>query len=409
MTPSLSSWKPPFAVLLVSSVFCADTPQTHPVAVIVMGAALSWLAVQFIVSRAPPKNLVSVGFGTLLLVLLISLPVALGNGTTFFDWALRGFAPLVFLAVFFLLRLRDRSDVDFVIGTIVVASTLWGLLVLVDLVRNYDLLVSTRWTLISPQLLLPFNIVGIALIVLGTRIFSDRILLPLLFVLIVLTLGGGYRSHLVLVVAIFAGALALVFFRSGSLQRVRMAGAVLVLALVPFLTVYAVKSYGASIEQIEQSLSSLSSATLNNRGDVGRMRELRYSVDQFLDAPILGKGLAFRIPSELIFDGQEEELAKIEKDHGKKYPFVFYTHNSLGYLLMTTGTAGLVAFALIVAGLFRAAFNARAVAPAGERIMAGAALVSLGLFSLVSAAYLLPQFTIMIGALCAVVAADDGT
>lgn len=407
LRPALSSWKLPFAVLLLSSVFCADTPQTHPVAVIIMGAALSWLIVQFIVFRAVPLNLVSVGFGSLLLVLLISLPVALGNGTSFFDWALRGFAPLFFLAVFFLLRLRDRSDVSFVIGAILVASMLWSLLVFVDLVQHYDLLHSTRWTLISSQLLLPFNIVGIAFIILGTRVLPDRVLFPLLFALLVLTLGGGYRSHLILIIAIFGGALALALFRPGSRHRIKMVCAILVLTLIPLLTLYVVKMYGSSTERIGEILSSISSAALNNRGDVARMLEFRYATTQFLDAPIFGKGLAYRVPSELIFNGQQPELAKIEADHGKKYPFVFYTHNSLGYLLMTTGTAGLVAFILIVTGLCRSAFDARALATVDERITASAAIVSLGLFSLISAVYLLPQFTIMIGALCAVIAAEQ--
>src|SRR5260221_76310 len=234
--PSLSSWKLPFSVLLLSSVFCADTPQTHPVAIIFMGAGLFWLIVQFLIFRDVPLNLVSVGLGAFFLVILISLPVALSNGTSFFDWALRGFAPLSFLSVFFLLRIHARSDFNFVIGTILVASVLWSFLVLVDLAQHLSLVTSMRWTLMSPQLILPFNVIGIALIVLGARVFSDRVLLPLLFVLIVLTLGGGYRSQLTLVIAVFIGAIGVAFLVSGSSRRIKMAYAVLALALMPFVT-----------------------------------------------------------------------------------------------------------------------------------------------------------------------------
>lgn len=412
MTSSHGSWRLPFTILLLASVFCADTPQTHPFAVAIMGAALAWLVVQSFIARTVTPNLVSIGFGSLLLVLLISLPVALLNGTTFFDWALRGFAPLAFLFVFFLIRIRDQSDVNFVVGAILAATTLWCLLVCVDLAPDYKQLVSVRWTLLSSQLLLPFNLAGIALIVLGGRSFANRLLVPLLVILLVLTLGAGYRSHLALVLFFFAVAALLAVFGYVSARRLTLMSAVLVVLLpLPILLANLPSSAidkGAEWSK-QTSPSSMLSAALKNRGDVGRKLEFEYAVSQFLDAPVFGKGLSYRVPSELIFNGQAVELAQIEKEHGKKYPFVFYTHNSLGYLIMTTGLAGLGACALILAGLLRATWTAGTVVPRSERIASCVAIASLCAFSFISATYLLPQFNIVIGALCAIVAAGDST
>src|SRR5947209_370635 len=103
---------------------------------------------------------------------------------------------------------------------------------------------------------------------------------------------------------------------------------------MPFVVLYFVKVYGASDQQRSlrnDAAALLNSATLN-QGDVARVLEFRYATDQLRAAPIFGKGLAYRVPSELIFNGQQAELSKIEEEHGKKYPFVFYTHNSFAYL-----------------------------------------------------------------------------
>jgi hypothetical protein len=72
-------------------------------------------------------------------------------------------------------------------------------------------------------------------------------------------------------------------------------------------------------------------------GYTGRILENRYAIEKFLESPVFGKGLSYAVPSNLIFSGQEDYLRCLETIHGKKYPFVYYTHNLAAYIAMTMG------------------------------------------------------------------------
>jgi hypothetical protein len=89
-------------------------------------------------------------------------------------------------------------------------------------------------------------------------------------------------------------------------------------------------------------------------GDISRWLELEYAFGQFLESPLLGKGLGHQIPAEVTFAGDWQTITSAGVDT------VGYMHNVIGYLLMNLGMPGLIAYVgFIVAALPRgkAAFS----------------------------------------------------
>jgi O-antigen ligase len=338
--------------------------------------------------------------------------------TSLFDWALRGAAPLVFFGFFFFLPVNSEDDARFVARTILAASAVWSGFAAYDLAGVFPLLSTLRWTILSAQLLLPFNVVGIALILFGSRVFPDPLRYALLFVLVILTLGAAYRSQ-----EIIAGGFLVIFCAQVALGQVgrrhaiatmmTIAASVTVVAAINFSVPAASNDRifeigGRRVDVLLSRDQPLAPARTQpffvKQADTGRLLETRFALEKFLESPVVGKGLAYPVPSSLIFHGKEQELARLEAAHDKKYPCVFYLHNFVANVAMTMGLVGLTALAMIAIG---AALSFRRGWRQPARFGAFVGLTGLAIFSLVGAQYTLPQFNLMIAALAAILVRVD--
>jgi hypothetical protein len=414
-------WRIPFALLLVASIFCSDGPQNHWVASTMICLSWAMLAVLWIRRPVLNFNLIAYGFGLFMLAIAISFPVALHFGTSAFDWAFRGAAPLAFLSTFFFLPIKSDQDVTFVQDTTLVACGIWAAWIILQLAPNYAVLPFERWTGHSSDLLIPFNLVGIALVLFRRQPINWASGI-LLFVLLVLTVGAGYRSHFTIVaLMLIGGSIYKALIRD--YRWIATVSILTTLALVPFgtLAIMDLKQPGAAPKiqaPVNQPPPSDGQLPLTDQeapppidqrapndiaigvavGDEGRALESRFALQQFLESPLFGKGLSYPISSEFIFRGQEAYRAELERKHGKVYSHVYYVHNFIVYIAMTMGLLGLSAIALIIVGCWKAAFARR------NNVAAGVAITTLLVFSIVAATFTLPQFNILIASLAALLA-----
>jgi hypothetical protein len=407
--------------MLVGSVALSEDPQNHPAALVVTGlSAAALVALGLSTTSRINRNLVSAGFALFMLAIAISFPVAMHNGTSLFDWALRGAAPLVFFGFFFFLPVNSEDDARFVVRTILAASAVWSGFAAYDLIGAFPLLSTLRWTILSGQLLLPFNVVGIALILFGPRVFPDPLRYALLFVLVILTLGAAYRSQEIIAggfLVIFCARVALgqVGRRHAIATAMTIATSVTVVAAINFSVPAA--SNGRIFEiggpRVEKLLSRDQPVTparaqpfFAKQADIGRLLEAQFALEKFFESPVVGMGLAYPVPSSLIFHGKEQELARLEAAHGKKYPNVFYLHNFVANTAMTMGLIGLTALGMMAIG---AVLSFRRHWRQPVRFGAFVGLTGLAVFSLVGAQYTLPQFNLMTAALAAILVRGDET
>ena len=409
-------WRLPFATLMLASVFFADTPQTHLAAVVVAAVSLLALGGLWLRSPAFDKNALTAGIALWLAAIALSFPVAMYFGTTAFDWALRGAAPLSFVAAFFFIRVATPDDVTYVIRVMLACAALWLVLVACDLAAVYPLLSIHRWTAHSGQLLLPWNIVGIAILIFPGRPLRDAIAFPLLLLLLLVTIGAGYRSQFIIAGCLLLCGVAVALLRRDLRRSIAIIAAAL-LAVAAFAAISRMPADPKAAVPEAQACSVMGdramrrgpyNATVEARkGDTGRALEVKFALQRFLESPVLGKGLAYAVPSSLIFFGQEDYLQCLERLHGKKYPHVYYLHNFAAHVAMTMGSLGLVALALIGAGALSSLFSRR-IASRDQRLAAIAALASLSAFSLIGASYNLPQFSLLLASLAAILAATKG-
>lgn len=342
-------------------------------------------------------NLISIGLLAFLGLTVLSLPVALYHDTTFFDWFLRGFAPLAFLAIYFL----APRDATFVQTALLISVAAWTALVVLELAPQYAVLPFDRWTFHSRALVIPYNLVGIALLLFSRRV-PPWVRFWLLSVVLVLTVGGLFRSHLALAIGMLIGFIPFVFAAKPERRHIFAVAASVLVTFVSFAAVNAAsKNYDRPAESLVDTSDNRIPASVQMpvfaAADTSRWLETQYAIEQFMESPIVGKGLAYRVPSSLAFAGHEDYLAKLEATAGKKYPFVYYTHNFPAYVAMTMGLLGLIALAIFGLGVARKLISGWpwAVGPS-------AALISLAVFSLVGATYSLPQFGILVASLAAI-------
>jgi hypothetical protein len=415
------NWRTAFAAMLVGSVALSEDPQNHPAALVVTGLSAGALVAPGLSTAARVnRNLVSAGFALFLLAIAISFPVAMHNGTSLFDWALRGAAPMVFFGIFFFLPVNSEDDARFVVRTILAATIVWSGFAAYDLAGVFPLISTLRWTILSAQLLLPFNVAGVALILFGPRVFPDPLRYVLLFILAILTLGAAYRSQEIIIagfLVIFCALSALghVARRHAIATAITIAASVIVIAAInvslPMASNDRIFEIGGSrvdvlISRDQPLAPSRAPPFFVKQADTGRLLETQFALEKFLESPLVGKGLAYPVPSSLIFHGKEQELARLEAAHGKKYLYVFYLHNFVANVAMTMGLVGLTALALIAIG---AALSFRRGWRQPARFSAFVGLTGLAIFSLVGAQYTLPQFNLMIAALAVVLVRADET
>jgi hypothetical protein len=382
---------------MASGVFCSTNPKDVPVAVAFVLAAFGVLCCARLMSREQlPHGLSSLGLVLFFTAIAISLPIALLNDITFRDWLFRGLVPFSFLGVFFLLPIHTESDARFVIRALVFVSLLWSAKVGYAILSDGD--VMRRWTTITLDLLFPYNIVAICLLLFDRTCFSKSWRRFGLLIFFTLTVGGGYRIQLLIVGALVA--YYLVSHLSGGKRLVAVGG-------LACLAVGA--GFFLSSRQGEDLIYRFDDQ--RSSGDSARMREISYALERFLESPIVGNGLVCPIPVEVAFFGREDYLAGVERQQDD-YTHVAFLHNIVMYLLMNLGVLGFLGFSLFVLGASRGFVSESKRCPVvtgNSRIACQCALWSILAFNLTAATFTLFQYDLLVGSLVCILAARTRT
>lgn len=172
---------------------------------------------------------------------------------------------------------------------------------------------------------------GIALILFGPRVFPDPLRYVLLFVLAILTLGAAYRSQEIIIAGFLVtfcalSALGQVGRRHAIATAITIAASVIAIAAIdvslPLASTDRIFEIGGSRVDVlisrDQPLATRARPVFGKQGDIGRLLEMQFALAKFLESPVVGKGLAYPVPSSLIFHGREPELARLEAAHGKR-------------------------------------------------------------------------------------------
>lgn len=290
------------------------------------------------------------------LVLLSSMTAMLFE--TPFDLWLRGAIPFFFLLTFFpALQVAGRDphwvlDVLFLSAVAWLVSTMTAAALAVPAVLSGEVQRITHATEAWAAFQLPYAMVGLALALFHPSRWLHAVRWPLAFLFSCVPLFAVSRGQIVAVVAIW-----LVYFTrlpAGAKRR----AALPVLLLVTGIAILVWQS--ALHEALLQRFSD------TGDGDNSRWLELEYAIGQFLESPLLGKGLGHQIPAEVTFAGDWQMITSAGVDT------VGYMHNVIGYLLMNLGMPGLIAYLGFVAS---AIYDPRRVIAAHDRTGRRAALV----------------------------------
>lgn len=383
-------WRWAYVVLLIASLFCSLNPKDTLVPLGIVLFCYAYLALVWLMRLldTPVKATVS-AFGLFMFMgaIACSLPIALLNDVSVRNWLLRGAGPLLFLTLYWLLPIETARDARFVVRALMFTFFVWAAKIVATLFLSEESSLIMRWTAIANDLLLPFNLVALCILLLD-RSFSRTTRVLGILVFVTLTIGAGYRMHF----------LILAIFFSWYLMRSMARGRV----VVPLLVIGCVAGVLAWFMSIEAGTALLDRfRELSAEGDSARVKEIKYAWERFLESPIFGKGLAFPIPLDVAYYGFEEYLAGVAEAYGHGYDHVSYMHNIVMYLLMDLGVFGLIAYALFV---LPAIFGGAAGKVLEGEMRTGCrwALFSILFFTLIAATITVFQFNILVASLVAV-------
>jgi len=278
------------------------------------------------------------------LVLLSSITAMLFE--TPFDLWLRGAIPFFFLLTFFpALHIAGRDphwvlDVLHLSAVAWLVSTMTAAAPAVPAVLSGEVQRITHATEAWAAFQLPYAIVGLALTLFHPSRWLHAVRWPLAFLFSCVPLFAVSRGQIAAVVAIWLAY----FTRLPAAAKRRAALPVLLLVTGIAILVWQSALHEALLQRFSDT----------GNGDNSRWLELEYAFGQFLESPLLGKGLGHQIPAEVTFAGDWQTITSVGVDA------VGYMHNVIGYLLMNLGVPGLIAYVgFIVAALPRgkAAFS----------------------------------------------------
>lgn len=368
--------------------FIAVTPLSTPIALAILLTALMFMVVNSltmkIYSTAPhrtaPRNAAYKPAMLFLVLLLLSLPIAMLNGVSPRDWLLRGAAPyfLFFLVLFTI----PTHDPRFLLRTIIAACMIWAANVAVTIALNFTGEL-TRFTGLTRDLILPYNLVGISILLFSRSSFTNRERFIGIAIMIAMTLAAGYRSQIMIVVVLFA------IFILKELPRGRI--------FLPVAVVFTASVAGAFFVSTPAGQDFIFRLSFEATADWGRAAEIRFAIEKFQSSPVFGVGLGTAIPPSVTFAGRELYADGLIRRYGVDYN-VAYMHNILFYTLMSFGLFGLLTYLAI---FFRAVFVRKATAVMQDRSAAAWALISLFAFNLVAATFTLLQWQVLVACLTA--------
>lgn len=359
--------------------FVAVAPLSRPIAFTVFIFACGILVLERLASQTFAARTRNLGAWIFLFLIFISLPIALANGVGARDWLFRGAFPFLFffLALFFVPVREPR----FLVRTIVQSSVIWACFVFFQIALNFEQDVA-RFTYLSRDLLLPYNLVAIPLLLFCSSYFSRLGRLAGVALFLSMTLAAGYRSHL-LILGVVLAAFALSELRAGKVMF-----PLTIAAIVGALAAWFV-STPAGMELIARATTAMSA-------DLGRIAEARFAFEKFSSSPLLGVGLGTPIPPEVTFAGRESYSDKLLATYGADYT-VAYMHNFLLYMLMSFGLIGTASYAWLLLAGSRMSRAPLLRGPARVGVLVS--LLSILVFTLVAATFTLLQWQVLVATL----------
>jgi hypothetical protein len=151
-------------------------------------------------------------------------------------------------------------------------------------------------------------------------------------------LWAGYRVQIGLILLV-----SLLYFISKSkslIENLKLwhLGCIIVLFIVLF------NSIDLELNLFTSNLSRFNE--LSSEKESGRAKELIYAFKNFIESPLIGKGIGFQVPTEITTSGFDEILVK-------EFPkSVGYMHNFIGYFMMNTGIIGTLSYFNLLLFLF---------------------------------------------------------
>lgn len=390
--PMICGWRPVFVIAMVASVLAGISPKESLVTTGIAVASVSIIGLLWVARGRVRRDLSTLGLLVLMSAIVLALPLSLLNGISVRDYLLRGVAPLLFLCFGFLLPLSNRKDCEFVLKAILFACFCWAVQIAIAVAGSLDETLLQRWTILTRDLLFPFNLVAISLLLFHPKNQVSTTRLIGLVAFVILTIGGGYRIQLLIVSLIAIGYLVYAV-RQGNLWLPTVMACLVGLFLTWFM------STESGIQLTERFLS------LGEETESARSMEIKFAFKSFLESPLIGQGLPHPVPVEVAFYGREAYLASVgsQLEH---YSHVAYVHNFAMYIMMNFGIVGLAGLGLFMAGTFVSVRAEGTYLLAGPR-RTGALVACYAMFvhSLVAATFTLFPFNMMLSSLVAVLAA----
>ena len=266
-------------------------------------------------------------------VCVLTLPLSLLNDIEIGTW-IRALVPFLFLGThFFFPKIRDDKDISRLIDFLHIATCLWLMKVIFRVWEVKAQILAgeaARLTYLVDELQIPFALIGFTTSLFGLTKITSRLRYVLIFLFLSLVIWAGYRSQILLAVIVLFGY----WGQKGKLKQYLVftaLGSTVIICAVWLVSPSFFDTFVGRFESINEEVNST------------RALELEYALDKFTDSPIFGKGLGYPVPIEITYAGDQSRIALSET------PYVTYTHNVLGYMLMNLGAIGLLFYSLFFA------------------------------------------------------------
>jgi hypothetical protein len=270
----------------------------------------------------------SIAILTFVALCAASLTWLVANGGQIGHWG-RSIIPFLFLLSWFHLPSLTQREAYALARWILVAAAVWGGRILLEAIwlaaGDSDVL-SVRLTTRVTDSVLPYPLVALPLL-----LFCPRLVGPIMRRIGIVTLLGlyiwiGYRGGLVIVALTLLIWLLTRRHVGYTLVAIGLCGPMLTLAVVGHIS-----SSGFIADLLERY------STLESETEGVRALEWLYAIDQWMTAPLLGRGLGWQVPAEVAFFGVDELPFEMPESVG-------YVHSFIAYFLMNLGILGVLSY-----------------------------------------------------------------
>ena len=378
-----------FGVLLCFSAVLEQIPQLSARTAAFCLALVCYLSAAIVEMRVYFKSTLSDIFllGFLGAVILSGFWAIAGNSVSVAD-AARGAIPFLFLSTFFLVDRSHPRLIPKLASYLGLSAAIWMVSILVEglyLFWTGEFVAAARLTSQVYQSVIPFGLVALPFLVLGTLRWSWMAKFGLVLAVFLLTLLAGYRSQMLLM-----GFQFFVFAGLSIRDRAKFFGILFSAAILTFSSIFFFPNL------VESLLGRFESTSVEFESS--RLAEWRYALERFGENPFFGKGIGWQVPFEVTFDGALEELLAGGVDLASS---AGYLHSVSAYLLMDMGIVGFILYYAtmifaIVVGLRKLRSDNGEVESRMGVICAAVSMVTLLLFFQVQASFRLIQSNLLL-------------